>query len=171
MKLIVASILILSLVILFVFALFPADISVSRVIRIGAPKDSVYSRIADMRQWPRWNGLLNTISPEGDGQMAESETDSLTARRGDVLVSLLPSLKDTVFTRFQQGNKSFNGEYVLTDDGPRATVVYWTLQFHLHWYPWEKLAGMYYNRQLGPVMESSLLNLQKTLENQAGDSH
>jgi len=170
-KLIIASILILSLVILFVFALFPADISVSRVIRIDAPGDSVYARIADLRQWPQWNGLLNSISPAGDGHDAEAETDSLRARRGAVIVSLLPSSKDSIFTRFQQGSKSFNGVYVLTKDGPRATLVYWTLQFHLGWYPWEKLAGMYYNKQLGPAMESSLLNLQKTLEHPANDNH
>jgi hypothetical protein len=40
----------------------------------------------------------------------------------------------------------------------------WTMHFHLNWYPWEKLAGMFYDKQLGPQMEQSLLNLQKFSE-------
>ena len=33
-------------------------------------------------------------------------------------------------------------------------VVEWTMHFHLHWYPWEKLAGMFYDKELGPQMET-----------------
>jgi hypothetical protein len=43
-------------------------------------------------------------------------------------------------------------------------ILQWSLKFHLRWYPWEKLAGMFYDKQLGPLMEKSLLNLRKSLE-------
>ncbi len=44
------------------------------------------------------------------------------------------------------------------------TVLEWTLKFHIKWYPWEKLASMFYDKQLGPVMENSLLKLRNELE-------
>jgi hypothetical protein len=43
-------------------------------------------------------------------------------------------------------------------------LLQFTLQFHLHWYPWEKLASMFYDKQLGPLLEQSLQNLRKELE-------
>ena len=38
------------------------------------------------------------------------------------------------------------------------------LKFHVKWYPWEKLASMFYDKQLGPMMEKSLVNLRNELE-------
>jgi hypothetical protein len=68
-----------------------------------------------------------------------------------------------VFTRWQHDGKSFKGNFILTDMNGR-TVVEWTLYFHIKWYPWEKLASMFYDKQLGPVMEKSLINLRNELE-------
>ena len=41
------------------------------------------------------------------------------------------------------------------------TIVEWTLHFHMQWYPWEKLASMFYDKQLGPLMEKSLIESAK----------
>jgi len=44
-------------------------------------------------------------------------------------------------------------------------IVEWYFNFHFRWYPWEKLGSMYYDKQLGPLMEKSLINLKSYIEN------
>jgi hypothetical protein len=56
------------------------------------------------------------------------------------------------------------GNFILSSSTGGQTVLQWTLHFHVKWYPWEKLASMFYDKQLGPLMEKSLGNLQKLLE-------
>ena len=81
----------------------------------------------------------------------------------NVTVRLLRNNGDTIFTKWQNGPKLFFSDFVLTKIDNQV-VVEWTMHFHLHWYPWEKLAGMFYDKGLGPQMEQSLLNLQKFSE-------
>jgi len=92
--------------------------------------------------------------------------DSARIRMKGTTIELLRVVPDTVYTRWQNGDKSFTANYSLTEM-KGSFVVEWTLRFHLGWYPWEKLAGMFYDKQLGPVMENSLLRLQKELDNTA----
>ncbi len=162
MKLIIASIIVFSLVILFVFALFPADISVSRILEMKCPAERVQKEIADLRTWKNWNLLLaNAAAPENTGLSPELN-DSNYLSRGALSVTLVKSTAHQIIARWQRGDNSFIGDYTITDVNGRI-VVQWTLHFHLKWYPWEKLASMFYEKELGPKMEESLLNLQKQL--------
>ena len=163
MRLIIGSLLIFSLVILFLFALFPAHITVSRLIRINKPRSEVKTKIADLRQWRNWNDLLYDASARTDISPARGQEDSTRIERPDVTVELLKIIQDTVFTRWKQGNKSFLCNYIMTEDQGQ-TMVSWVLYFHVSWYPWEKLASMFYDSQLGPPMEKSLVNLRNSLE-------
>ncbi len=83
---------------------------------------------------------------------------------GGISVQIVKSERDTIVTRWQRGDKFFIGNYNLNEMNGRTTVE-WTFRFHIHWYPWEKLASMFYEKQLGPMMEKSLLNLRSELEN------
>jgi hypothetical protein len=84
-------------------------------------------------------------------------------KRGNVSVEILSAGQDTILTRWKNGQRSFTGNYILTRmDG--QTVLEWSLHFHINWYPWEKLASMFYDKQLGTMMENSLLKLKNELE-------
>ncbi len=163
MKLIIASLIVFSLVILFLFALFPADISVTRVIGIRSPKDTVQKKIADLRNWKNWNSLLifstDSLKKNGSGDIADSER----LETGGVSVVVKKLVRDTLITEWQHDHKKYNGVFVLTETGGQ-TIVEWTLRFHLRWYPWDKLSGMFYDKELGPLMEKSLVSLQEETE-------
>jgi Polyketide cyclase / dehydrase and lipid transport len=163
LKLIIASLIVFSLVILFLFALFPSDISVSRMIQINATKSRVSKQISDFRTWKTWNVLLQNPPAKDLTNSLGDKTDSGYLKIGGMSVELLSAGPDTVVTRWQQGTKSFTGNYMLTEMSGRV-ILEWTLHFHINWYPWEKLASMFYEKKLGPLMESSLINLQKELE-------
>lgn len=163
MKLVIASLIIFSIIILFLFALFPSDISVTRVLRINGKQEQINNKIGDLRQWKNWNEFV-IHPPQRDIRSGQSDiTDSALLRIGAFTISIQKNQQDTVVTEWKQGDKSFSGKYVLTEVG-NQTIVEWTLFFHVKWYPWEKLASMFYDKQLGPAMEKSLLNLQKNVK-------
>ena len=161
MKLIIASLVVFSLVILFLFALFPADISVSRIVQIRCSPEKLRNKIADLREWKSWNELLgNALENKINAPVT---TDSTEIRKGAFDVLLLKVLPDTVFTRWQYEKKSFRGNFNLTEMKGQV-ILEWTLHFHVKWYPWDKLSSMFYEKSLGPVMEKSMMNLRKELE-------
>lgn len=152
-------------VVIFLFALFPADMSVSRLIRINAPKDSVWKEVADLRSWTKWNELIQLRSRAESGNINAGQGDSDRINSIDLKVYLLRKTADSVITKWEGGSaKSFLGNYIFTEEHG-GVVVQWDLKFHLHWYPWEKLASMYYDKELGPLMEHSLVNLRNLMEN------
>jgi hypothetical protein len=167
LKLVVISLIVFSIIILFLFALFPSDISVSRMVQINRPETVVRKKIADLRQW-KWNEFLgiafaaDTVAGHSPGNL-----DSDYIHQASVSVDLLKATPDTLFTRWQHGNKSFTGNFILKQMNGQ-TMLQWTLYFHIKWYPWDKLASMFYEKQLGPVMEKSLTNLQQELESSGG---
>ncbi len=164
MKLIIASLIVFSLIILFLFALFPSDVSVTRVVQIGTSKAKLYRKIADLREW-NWNEMVYDAFPSHYPTVyAGNRIDSNSIVLRNVTVTLVKAGEDSVFTRWQHGEKYFMGNFILSSPTSGQTVLQWTLHFHVKWYPWEKLASMFYDKQLGPLMDKSLGNLQKLLE-------
>jgi hypothetical protein len=43
-------------------------------------------------------------------------------------------------------------------------TVQWYFDFYLKWEPWEKFSSIVYDKQLGPVMEESLIKLKTLTE-------
>jgi hypothetical protein len=163
LRLFIASLFIFSFVILFLFALFPSDISVSRVVQIRSSHQRIQNKIADLREWPGWNELYSNGLKNMENIDAPLHIDSLNIRKSYFEINLLKSVPDTVITLWRQEKRSFEGHYTLTENNGQ-TVLNWTLHFHIKWYPWEKLASMFYDKQLGPIMEKSLLNLRNEIE-------
>jgi hypothetical protein len=165
LKLIIASLIIFSVVILFLFALFPSDISVSRIVEIRSSREQVSKKISDLREWRTWNDML--VSELSVIRIPSDRTDSNYFSRGGLSVELLKSNRDTLVTRWRNGNKTFTGNYILSEMNGQV-ILEWSLHFHLKWYPWEKLASMFYDKQLGALMENSLQKLKKELESTSG---
>ena len=107
--------------------------------------------------------MIDMPSKTGEPGNSVSGMDSDELVTKNVTVRLLKNSGDTIFTKWQNGPKLFFSDFVLTKINNQV-VVEWTMHFHLHWYPWEKLAGMFYDKGLGPQMEQSLLKLQKISE-------
>jgi hypothetical protein len=162
LKLIIASVLVFSLIIIFLFALFPSEISVSQAVQIKSSPEKIIKKISDLRNWKSWNLLL--ANPDsGRSNTRRDRIDSGYLSSGALSVELLKADGDSVITEWQHVGKSFKGIFVIRQIDGRVFLE-WTLDFHLKWYPWEKLAGMFYDKQLSPPMEKSLENLRGELE-------
>ena len=163
MRLVIGSIVILSLIVLFLFALFPSAVSVTRMVQINSSEDKILNRISDLRTWKNWNEFV--ILP-ADKNNLHTEPDSARVdylRVGGNEISLSEVSRDHVYTLWTRGRKTFTGQFMIdAKNGP--PIVIWTMIFDVKWYPWEKLASMFYDKQLGPMMERSLVRLREELE-------
>lgn len=162
MRLVIGSIVILSLIVLFLFALFPSDISVTRLVLINRPKAEIRKKIADLREWSSWNLFYKNGSDKPISYVI-GKIDSENIHEVYVDIHLLKATPDSVYTLWQHDGKSFEGNFFFSGVAGQ-TALEWTLKFHLKWYPWEKLASMFYDKQLGPLMEKSLVQLRNELE-------
>jgi hypothetical protein len=163
LRLVIGSIVILSLVVLFLFALFPSTVSVTRVMLINSSEEKILNKISDLRTWKSWNEFVN--SPVAKNSLL-TKPDSAWAdylRVGGNEISLSGVDRDHVYTLWTRGNRMITGQFTIeAEKGP--PIVIWTMNFNIKWYPWEKLASMFYDKQLGPLMEKSLVQLRDELE-------
>jgi hypothetical protein len=164
LKLFIGSLLVFSLIILFLFALFPSEILISRVVQINRAPMEVLKQIDDLREWKKWNVLVNgTLGGGNNRAPIITISDSTLIDLGTVQIRMIKVHMDTVFTLWSRGNESFAANFILTKSNTQ-TILAWNLKFHVKWYPWEKLASMFYDKNLGPQMEKSLLALKNELE-------
>ena len=163
MRLVIGSIVILSLIVLFLFALFPSSVSVTRIVQINSTGDKILNRISDLRTWKSWNEFVDfPVAKNSEGTKPDSiRADYLQIDGNEISLSVADS--DHINTIWTRGDKMFTGQFIIdSKNGP--PIVIWTLNFHVKWYPWEKLASMFYEKQLGPLMEKSLGQLRNELE-------
>ena len=90
MKLVIASLLVFSLVILFLFALFPSDITVTRIVQIDRAPGEVLKQIDDLRNWEKWNEFVSGSFENGITNMKQYVgADSAKIDMGSVHIQLI----------------------------------------------------------------------------------
>jgi hypothetical protein len=164
-KLILISIIVLFGVTAFLFMLFPSDIRISRVIAVNDVQKDIGAVISDMGTWRKWNLFTRSsdlthisISNPSKGTGAFIHSDKLNV----VITRVTP---DTVRVKWVEDGKSFSSNFTMAQEGGQRVVVQWYFEFHFRWFPWEKLGSMFYDKQMGPPMEESLINLKHLVEN------
>lgn len=140
---------------------FPSRVIVSRAISIHRSPSVIRQELTRLPDWPEWNAFL-----ENRGGSGWKETDSLLTGNG-LEVELLPeSTADTLLVNWREPGKPGmkSGWVVHAGSDSTQSVLQWFFDIRVHWYPWEKFGSIIFDKQLGPVMEKSLGNLQQRLE-------
>jgi hypothetical protein len=146
--------------------LFPGNVRISRTVEVDVPREKAYATLSDLRTWERWNGFIRgtpltgkAFSSPASGKGAQLRSDQLVITEG---------LSDSNYLSFDWNlvkGRRFQGGFSLLQIHPeRLTVQYW-FEFHLRWYPWERLGIFVYDRQWGPMLKESLDSLKLYLEN------
>jgi hypothetical protein len=142
-KLTVISAIIFFIILLVISLWIPFHIRISRAININEPKVEIYKLVGNLEEWKKWNEMI------GKG----------------VAVSIIFSSTDSVISVWNKKNSDeVRSGFNLIESSPAVSVVQWYFDFHLKWYPWEKLKSILYDKQLGPPMEKSLQNLKNLVE-------
>jgi hypothetical protein len=133
------------------------------MVQINSSEDKILKKISDLRTWKTWNEFVNHLESKNTANMKPDSTRTDYLRVGGNEISLSKVDTGHIYTLWTRGNKMFVGQFII--DGKNVPpVVIWTMNFNIKWYPWEKLASMFYDKQLGPVMEKSLIQLRDELE-------
>ncbi|MFI5151949.1 MAG: hypothetical protein ACHQET_01365 [Chitinophagales bacterium] len=164
LKLVLISILVFFIILTFLFSLFPSNIRISRVIQIQSSKEKIMATIGNLETWKDWNlliynsGLRNIRIPDPPlGRGASLHSDQLT-------VTVEEMNADSLVTRWSKSNeRKFRGGFYLVQSDESVTLQ-WYFDFHFHWYPWEKLGALFYDKRFGFVMEKSLVELKTYVE-------
>jgi hypothetical protein len=122
--------------------MIPSTVTTSRAINIGAAKSKIFPLLADTSNWSKWNELKND----------------------KIRVDMLPSDSNLLKTTWSFGDRTIHSFFRIERLGD-VTVVQWYFEFPLKWYPWEKFGSITFEKQFGPPMETSLINLKKLVTN------
>jgi hypothetical protein len=164
LKLIFISIIVLSLLITGLSLLFPPHLHIARNINISATREKIDSVIRDMNSWPQWNHFLDDslltnkhILPDSNAMVLVSDQVTVTEKR-DSLGGILLLWK-------QPGGKEFTGGFKFMKLHEDEMTVQWYFDFTFRWYPWEKFSSLLYDKQMQPIIEKSLADLKRLVEN------
>lgn len=123
----------------------PSHIRISRAVDIMAEKEKVIPYLNDLPKWNSWNAFVQDSS-------------------GPFSIHLT-SITDTLITSsWKAGQKEFTSGLAIYETRPGTITVQWYFDFNLPWYPWEKLGSIVYDKQLGGVMQESLVKLKDRIE-------
>jgi hypothetical protein len=163
LKLAIISFIILFLVVSMIGLMFPSTVSVSRAVEVGAPRDTIYQYLNDIKYWKLWmaGADTNTITFES----AKTAGPGAVARIGTGEVTMTRTAPDSIYMvwKSEKGHVQASGFTIMSHLKDSGFTVQWYFQQKLNWYPWERFASLANDKILGPIMEESLNKLQKIL--------
>jgi hypothetical protein len=145
LKLVLISAIAFSLLILAISLLIPSQIRISRAVDINSQKTRVLPYVQNLEKWPEWN----LYAKENAGKYE---------------IRVLISTDSLIRAEWRAGHSHFQSGMALIETRPGTITVQWYFDFDIPWYPWEKIASIVYDRQMGPVMDESLAKLKQLVE-------
>ncbi len=161
-RFIIISALVLFGVLTAVFALFPSHVQVSRLISVNASKNRLDSLVCELRTWSTWNQFLADGALTGASLSTPSSGNGAVFTSDQATITIRSCFPDSVLTLWHQRNgRNFTGNMKFTSLNDEV-VVEWDFDFYVKWYPWEKMSALFFDKQMGPVMENFAVTAQAT---------
>ena len=153
----------LFMLVFFISLLMPSSVAVSRAVNINAPRDSVYYLVSDLSKWKLWlenyDSSKATINRDIQGKDVQLKMDNTR-------VTIIDNSPQSLKTMWQVGDAAplpAVFEFIFHERSS-TTTVHWQFNQKLGWYPWQKFAGMFSEKALGPFMDNSLQRLKQNAE-------
>ena len=144
------------------FSLFiPSHVQISKAITIRSLPDSLWRLVDDFKSWGQWNTLFPGLSME---EPAYSDSGMKTENAIVKWKSREPGLHVAVIQR-KNNRPIISGWKVVNIGAEDSITVQWYIDINLRWYPWEKFAGMLYEKSYGEKLMQGLIQLKDMLEN------
>lgn len=163
------------LVILFVGVGFilPSEFRVERSITIDAPAENIFARVGDLKEWKKWGiwfkrdpDMQITYSGPERGVGMKSVWISAAEGSGEMeVIALVPNQKLTYSLYFPEFDMSSTGEFTLTENNGKTTVV-WADYGDVGSNPLNHYFAAMMDSMIGGDFEAGLDNLKTLVENQ-----
>ena len=140
--------------------LIPSHVQISKALQIRTQPDSLWKVVDDFTTWKNWNTLFPGLSTE----KADYSDSVLRTENAEVKwKSREPDLRVALMQR--ENRKPILSGWRITNEGiTDAITVHWYINIKLRWYPWEKFAGMLYEKTYGEKLLQGLNALKTILE-------
>jgi hypothetical protein len=146
-KLVILSFVFLFLVVTAISLLIPSHIRISKATNIGHTKDSIFALIKDEGRWSQWHPAFMN--------------DTLHRMAAIQVRPVLQSDSEVVFQLQQPKKRPVINGWKIYHTSADSLTLQWYMDFHLHWYPWEKFGSLFYENTYGVMMEQGLTNLKR----------
>jgi len=167
LRLIVISFIVFSLMAACFSLLIPSHIHISKAINIKADRDSIMAMVKNPDRWKQWYPGLDTAKP----LYIEGKVQGMIIRGEEIFkqtyiqITAIDSNQVTAQLVSQKLRPVTNVWSTIGYSSGDSITLHWYMDFHLHWYPWEKFGSLLLEKSYGPLMEKGLSNLKKDLEN------
>lgn len=165
-RLLVLSIVALFLLVTAISLFIPSRVRISKAINVKASQQTVWRHIDNMGEWKNWNPFFQQVQQSMITDI-DSSQGMLTAMTVNGTRISWQTMVDTehVAAMERPGRLSvLNGWKNMKIAGSDSTTIQWYMDFHLHWYPWEKFGSLLFEKSYSPKMEQGLSNLKKMVE-------
>ena len=166
LRLLVLSFVFLFLMVTAISLLMPSHVRISRATDIQASAGEVWRYVDDLHSWKEWNPFFSGLAP---GDIEYSDTSSAeppAIKIKETLIQLKEIKKDErIFVMLTKGKDPvINGWKFISHSGNDSATLQWYIDLDLRWYPWEKFAGLLFEKSYGAQIEQGLSNLKKIVE-------
>jgi len=161
-RLIVISIVFLLLIVTIISLFIPSHIRISKAVQINSSRRLVSEQINDPVKWKNWYPGADSARFFYEAGIIKGLILNETKRQYIIITEKKDGEVIAAYT--MPNRKIVTGWQVLPIDSNSVTVQ-WYMDFHLHWYPWEKFSSFMFERIYGPQLEKGLNSLKALLEN------
>lgn len=160
-KLATLSFVFLFLLITIISLFLPSTIRITKTEQINAATDAVMQQISNPSNWKNWYPGLDSAKLVYTNDLP---TGVIINKRKQQTIDITSKNEGEVMIEYKIANetKILGGWKVTADQG--SVMIQWYNVMHVRWYPWEKFAGILYERSLSDQMKTGLIRLKDLLE-------
>jgi len=160
-KLVIISVVILSLLITGISLLFPSKVIASRAVEVNTNPENIAYFTSDLSHWNLWMS---------DWKENKVVLENNTAHIGTQTVRFIDKTSNKVnYEWIATGQSPYlvTFEWTLLKDS--TYVIHWSFEQNVKWYPWEKFQTLLNDKVLGAKMEIELQHLQEAINSKANN--
>ena len=119
------------------------------------------SQLGDATKWKSWYPGADTSAY----YVVAGKINGIATGNNQALA--IKEINDSAVLTMNVGANSKKGESgwnIYPGRIPNSFTVQWFMDFHLHWYPWEKFSSLLLEKRYGLMMEQGLEKLKILLE-------
>jgi hypothetical protein len=174
---------VLSLVLLGISALFPSEVVVSRAIDVYANRKVVMDNLQSPDAWKSWYppALENQrafvrLAAQSEEVLAIKEgknwQEDPSKAAADTGIFIIPQNDSTLKITAVGGKDSFESLIRVLGTGEvHHCTIQWSSTIPVKWYPWEKFGSILYDKILGQSFENALSALKEKSEQQSPEAN
>jgi len=161
-RFIIISVVVLFIIITIISLFIPSNVRISRGIQIGSSKDSVMSQISEVANWKNWYPGADTLQ----FYYQNNTIKGLVLDEPKMRYLVMRAKKsDEITAEYVLTNKKIpTGWLMVANAESNSVTIQWYMDFHLHWYPWEKFSSFMFEKVYHPQLQQGLDNLKRFLE-------